>query len=49
MIEQQFQPTPGQPFVNMVGQTGTGNSFLSDNQPTAEWLANLSSTYSRGP
>ena len=49
MFEQQFQPTPGQPFVDIVGQTGTSNSFLSDNQPTAEWLTNLSSTYSRGP
>lgn len=49
MFEQQFQPTPGQPFVDIVGQTGTSNSFLSDNQPTAEWMTNLSSTYSRGP
>jgi hypothetical protein len=32
-----------------VGQTGTANSFLSDNQPTAEWQANLSATFNRGP
>jgi iron complex outermembrane receptor protein len=49
MLEQKFQPTPGQPFVDVVGQTGTSNSFLSDNQPTADWLANLTTTWSRGP
>jgi iron complex outermembrane recepter protein len=45
MTEQKFQPTPGQPFVNVVGQTGTSNSFLSDYQPTADWVANLATTY----
>jgi iron complex outermembrane recepter protein len=49
MSEQKFQPTPGQPFVNVVGQTGTSNSFLSDYQPTADWIANLSATYLHGP
>lgn len=49
MLEQKFQPTPGQPFVDIVGQTGTSNSFLSDYQPTAEWVANLSAAYNRGP
>jgi len=49
MIDQNFQPTPGQPFVNVVGQTGTGNSFLSDNQPTADWRGALSATWNRGP
>ena len=47
MTEQLFQPTPGQPFVNVVGQTGTSNSFLSDYQPTADWVANFATTYSR--
>ena len=47
MAEQKFQPTPGQPFINVVGQTGTSNSFLSDYQPAADWTANLSATYSR--
>ena len=47
MAEQKFQPTPGQPFVNVVGQTGTSNSFLSDYQPAADWTANLSTTYAR--
>jgi outer membrane receptor protein involved in Fe transport len=47
MAEQKFQPTPGQPFVDVVGQTGTSNSFLSDYQPSAEWTANLTTTYSR--
>jgi iron complex outermembrane receptor protein len=49
MLEQNFQATPGQPFIDIVGQTGTGNSFLSDNQPTAELIANFSATYNRGP
>jgi len=49
MIDQLFQPVPGQPFRQLVGQTGTANSFLSDNQPTAEWQANLSATFNRGP
>jgi len=49
MLQQKFQPTPGQPFVDIVGQTGTSNSFLSDNQPTADWVANLTATYLRGP
>lgn len=48
MLEQSFQPTPGQPFVDIVGQTGTANSFLSDNQPSAKWLANLSATWVAG-
>jgi outer membrane receptor protein involved in Fe transport len=49
MIDQRFQSVPGGPFVNVVGQTGTGNSFLSDNQPAADWHATLSATYARGP
>jgi iron complex outermembrane receptor protein len=49
MLQQEFQPTPGQPFVDIVGQTGTSNSFLSDNQPTADWLSTLWTTYNRGP
>jgi outer membrane receptor protein involved in Fe transport len=49
MIDQNFQSVPGGPFVNVVGQTGTGNSFLSDNQPTAEWQGTLSATFNQGP
>jgi hypothetical protein len=49
MIDQNFQSVPGGPYVNLVGQTGTGNSFLSDNQPTAEWQGTLSATYNQGP
>jgi hypothetical protein len=48
MLEQSFQPTPTLPYVDVVGQTGTSNSFLSDNQPSAEWIANFSTTYIRG-
>ncbi len=49
MIDQRFQSSPGNPVINVVGQTGTGNSFLSDNQPTSKWIANLSATYNHGP
>ncbi|MEP7246331.1 MAG: TonB-dependent receptor [Gammaproteobacteria bacterium] len=49
MIDQQFQALPGGPFVNVVGQTGTGNSFLADNQPTAKWSSVLSATFTHGP
>jgi iron complex outermembrane receptor protein len=49
MLDQRFQPTPGAPTINVVGQTGSGNSFLSDNQPTSKWRANLSATFSHGP
>ncbi len=48
MLEQSFQPVPGQPFVDVVGQTGTANNFLSDNQPSAEWRGNLSTTFQSG-
>jgi outer membrane receptor protein involved in Fe transport len=48
MIEQSFEAVPGQGFVNIVGQVGSGNSFLSDNQPTAKWQANLSTTWQKG-
>jgi outer membrane receptor protein involved in Fe transport len=49
MLEQSVQLVPGQPFVDVVGQTGNANSFLSDYQPSAEWLGNLSATYVKGP
>jgi outer membrane receptor protein involved in Fe transport len=49
MLKQQYQQTGALPVYNVVGQTGTANSFLSDNQPSAKWLANLSSTYNQGP
>lgn len=48
MLEQSFQPTPGGSFVDISGQTGTSNSFLADNQPAADLIANLSATYTRG-
>jgi len=49
MMKQEFQNIPGGPFIDVVGQTGTANSFLSDNQPTADWQATFSTTYNRGP
>ncbi len=45
MLEQKFEATPGAPYVDIVGQTGGANSFLSDNQPTADWVTNLSATW----
>jgi outer membrane receptor protein involved in Fe transport len=49
MISQKFSPVPGQAPVNIVGQTGTANSFLNDNNPSAKWNASLSTTFMTGP
>jgi outer membrane receptor protein involved in Fe transport len=49
MINQLYQPVPGQPFRQLVGQTGTANSFLSDNQPAARWQSTLAATFNHGP
>jgi iron complex outermembrane recepter protein len=35
--------------IDVLGQTGTSNNFLSDNQPSAKWIGNLSATYLNGP
>jgi outer membrane receptor protein involved in Fe transport len=49
MFRQEFQATPRSPRVNIVGQTGTSNSFLSDNQPQPKWTGSLTGTYAQGP
>jgi outer membrane receptor protein involved in Fe transport len=49
MIDQKYQATALLPEYNVVGQTGTSNSFLSDNQPTSKWVSNLSATFNHGP
>jgi len=49
MIDQKFQQRSVLPVYNIVGQTGTANSFLSDNQPSPDWIGTLSATYNRGP
>ncbi|MEN9705391.1 MAG: hypothetical protein RLZZ393_1270 [Pseudomonadota bacterium] len=48
MFKQEFSPVPGQAPVNITGQTGTANSFLNDNNPSAKWNAQLSTTYLKG-
>jgi hypothetical protein len=45
MDKQMFSPVPGQAPVNIVGQTGTANSFLNDNNPAPRFNAQLSATY----
>jgi outer membrane receptor protein involved in Fe transport len=40
-----FQPGA---TVDVLGQTGTSNNFLSDNQPSAKWIGNLSATWLKG-
>jgi iron complex outermembrane receptor protein len=40
-----FQPGA---TIDVLGQTGTSNNFLSDNQPSAKWIGNLSATYNNG-
>ncbi len=49
MFRQEFQATPRSPRINIVGQTGTANSFLSDNQAQPKWTGSLTSTYTQGP
>ncbi|HVY80132.1 MAG TPA: TonB-dependent receptor [Steroidobacteraceae bacterium] len=49
MWRQEFQATPRSPRVNIVGQTGNANSFLSDNQPQPKWTGSLTGTYQQGP
>ena len=45
MDQQLFAPVPGQSPVNITGQTGTANSFLNDNNPSARFNAQLGATY----
>ena len=47
MDKQLFSPVPGQAAVNITGQTGTANSFLNDNNPSARFNAQLSATYAK--
>jgi iron complex outermembrane recepter protein len=49
MDKQLFSPVPGQAPVNIVGQTGSANGFLNDNNPAARFNAQLSGTYLQGP
>jgi outer membrane receptor protein involved in Fe transport len=45
MEQQLFSPVPGQAPVNITGQTGSANGFLNDNNPSARFNAQLSTTY----
>jgi iron complex outermembrane recepter protein len=49
MNTQTFQSYPGGPVYNILGQTGTGNSFLNDYTADAKWRGTLMTTYSQGP
>ena len=49
MMDQIFQSGPTSAPINIVGQLGSSNSFLSDNQPTAKWTGSLTGTYAQGP
>jgi outer membrane receptor protein involved in Fe transport len=49
MMRQEFQNNPNLPPSQLVGQTGTSNSFLSDNQPQPKWTGSLTGSYNRGP
>ncbi len=48
MMRQVFQNNPRTAPVNIVGQTGTANTFLADNQPQPKWTGCLTSTYAQG-
>lgn len=49
MIDQRVRTLATLPEYNVVGQTGTANSFLSDNQPAPKWQGNLTATWNHGP
>jgi outer membrane receptor protein involved in Fe transport len=49
MMSQVFQNNPRTAAVNIVGQTGSSNTFLSDNQPQPKWTGSLMGTYQQGP
>ncbi len=49
MFKQEFSPVPGQAPVNITGQTGSANSFLNDNNPSAKWNSTLATTWLKGP
>jgi len=46
---QVFQNNPTAAVQNILGQTGSGNLFLNDYQPTAKWRGNAIVTWSKGP
>jgi len=49
MGEQEFQANPTAPVFDILGQTGVGNAFLADYQPTAKWRGSLALTWTKGP
>jgi iron complex outermembrane recepter protein len=49
MFRQVFQNNPRVAPVNIVGQTGNSNSFLSDNQPQPKWTGSITGTWQQGP
>ncbi|HEU4625494.1 MAG TPA: TonB-dependent receptor [Steroidobacteraceae bacterium] len=49
MWHQVFQNNPRTAPVDIVGQTGSSNSFLNDNQPQPKWTGSLIGTYAQGP
>ena len=50
-VYQNCTPGPTLPCVqyNILGQTGTGNTFLNDYTPTAKWRGSLLITWATGP
>ncbi len=49
MFKQDVQTVQNGPFVNVVGETGASQSFVSDYQPAPLWTANVTTTYATGP
>jgi outer membrane receptor protein involved in Fe transport len=49
MLEQIVQATATEPPGDIAGMTGTNNGFLADFQSSADFVANLSATWTRGP
>jgi outer membrane receptor protein involved in Fe transport len=49
MIDQLYQTLPTLPRYQLIGQTGTANSFLADYVSSPKWIGNLTATYNHGP
>jgi iron complex outermembrane receptor protein len=45
---QDIQTAANGPFINVVGETGASQSFVSDYQPAPRWTANTTSTWATG-
>jgi outer membrane receptor protein involved in Fe transport len=48
-LTQTFNNGAGGGTINILGQTGTSNTFLADNQSAAKWTGNFTASWTDGP